>query len=200
MEAMVCELLARACAKLKAFDYWLLLLAIGNSLVGVGCASDVYRTATITRYRDAQSAGRARLPLCPTVSSGESTSLADRERNNICMHVAKTKRIPIANDDDQHCLAATMVWKAETSGTTSECTASFGRTRAECEARYSYSHTLTLTLVDSEEQTPVIEDHATAQSASRDLNAATAYALCAAAFFNHPQVVRNKLIAVKYDQ
>jgi hypothetical protein len=179
------------------------VLGLGILLLVVGCASEKsvrVATATVSRYRNSQSAEVARWPLCSTPSSGESTSLAVQDRNNICMFVAKRNGIPIAYDENQRCLEATMSWRVVESGAKNECETSAAWASVECKSRYLYRHTLEVTLVDSEEETPVLESHAATQSEKRDLTAATAYALCTAAFFGHPQAVENKSVAVTYDK
>jgi hypothetical protein len=116
------------------------------------------------------------------------------------MFVAKRKGIQIEYDENERCLEATMVWRVVEVGAKSECEGSPEWESVGCKSSYLYRHTLKLTLVDSEEETSVLESHAATQSEKRDLTAATAYALCTAAFFNHPQAVENKSVAVTYDK
>jgi hypothetical protein len=172
----------------------LLVLTLAVALLG-GCAGKTTRWASITRYRATNSAGPARLPICGTAD--RSVSLAEQEQNKICFYAAKKKGVAIAYDEDQRCLQPTMVWDVDTEGAKGEChRAAFAG--VECDSRYIYRHSLKLTLVDSEDQTPVVEAQAATTSDRGDLNAAISYALCTAAFFSHPQVVHNKYVKVDY--
>lgn len=173
------------------------LLAVSLAAVtfGSGCAGGGHmsRVATLTRYRAAH--GQAKMPLCHAVSGDD---LAAQHRAQLCLAVAKKKRMSVATNDDQRCLEPSMTWDTEVTGTEGECSHAFGRVSCQSQARYR--HSLKLVLVDSESDEPVVESRTWTRSDKPDLNDLAVYTLCAAAFFHYPESVQNVAVAVNLDK
>jgi hypothetical protein len=163
--------------------------------LGSGCANSGHmsRVATLTRYRAAH--GQAKMPICNVVSGDD---LAAQHRAQICLAVAKKKRMSVATSDEQRCLEPSMTWDTEVTGTEGECSQAFGRVSCQSQARYR--HSLKLVLVDSESEEPVVEARTWTRSDKPDLNDLAVYTLCAAAFFHYPESVQNVAVAVNLDK
>ena len=173
----------------------LVAVFLAVSTFGSGCANSGHmsRVATLTRYR--ASYGQAKMPLCNSISGDD---LAARHWGQLCLAVAKKKRMSVTTSDEQRCLEASMAWDREVTGTEGECTRTFGNVSCQSQARYR--HSLKLVLVDSESEEPVVESRTWTRSDKPDLTDLAVYTLCAAAFFHYPESVQNVPVAVSLDK
>jgi hypothetical protein len=173
-----------------------LVVSLAAAALGSGCASSGHmsRVATLTRYRAAH--GQAKMPLCNAVPGDD---LAAQHRAQLCLAVAKKKKMSVAASEDQRCLEPSMTWNTEVTGTQAECSLTFGY-GSSCQSQARYRHSLKLVLVDSESNEPIVESRTWTRSDKPDLNDLAVYTLCAAAFFHYPESVQNVPVAVNLDK
>jgi hypothetical protein len=177
--------LRRSCTMVLAASF-------AAGLFVAGCAGGhATRVATVTRFRG--SVGEAKLPICDSVSA---ESLAERHWSEICLAVAKKKRMAVATSTEQRCLEASMTWDSEVIGTEADCSRGWG---VSCKSQAQYRHTLKLVLADPDSQKPVVESRTWTRSDKADLTDLSVYTLCSAAFFHYPQVMHDEKVAINLD-
>ena len=139
--------------------------------------------------------------MCATPAARESGGLAERDLDNICFFAARKKGVPIAREDEQRCLEVHIAWRVQASGAAGDCgpTGPMGF-RVECTSRDVYRPTLKLILADPKTQSPVVQSRTFTESSAGEINSASAYALCKAAFFSFPQPLHGKLVSVDYEK
>jgi hypothetical protein len=201
MQGMVRAVSGGSVATHRCLSFRIVVVGLAVGIAGSACGHHKERLVTVTRYRDSRLAGLAKLPLCPTPAARKAGGLAERDLDDICLFAAKKKGIPIAREENQQCLQVHIAWRVQASGAEGECSyVGPMRFTSECTSRDVYRHTLKLVLADPKTESPVVESRTFTESSAGEINSASAYALCKAAFFSFPHPLQGKLVSVDYEK